>query len=79
MGKQESEMDTIEFRLRGEYVALCDLLKLAGIVDSGGQGKLMIANGEATVDGQPERRKTAKIRANQTVNCLGRRILVLAD
>lgn len=79
MHKQESEMDTIEFKLRGEYVALCDLLKLAGIADSGGQGKLMIANGEATVDGQPERRKTAKIRANQTVECLGRRIRVLAD
>lgn len=72
-------MDIIDFKLRGEYVALCDLLKLAGIADSGGQGKLMIANGEATVDGKPERRKTAKIRANQTVECLGRRIRVLAD
>jgi ribosome-associated protein len=35
-------MDTIKFQLRGEHVALCDLLKLAGIADSGGQGKLMI-------------------------------------
>lgn len=71
-------MDTIEFKLRGEYVALCDLLKLTGIADSGGQGKLMIANGEVTVDGRPESRKTAKIRANQTVQCLGRNILTVA-
>lgn len=71
-------VDAIEFRLRGEYVALCDLLKLAGIADSGGQGKLMIANGEATVDGQPESRKTAKIRAGQTVKCLGRTVRVVA-
>ncbi|MDP2110078.1 MAG: RNA-binding S4 domain-containing protein [Thiobacillus sp.] len=71
-------MDTIEFKLRGEYVALCDLLKLTGIADSGGQGKLMIANGEVTVDGQPENRKTAKIRANQTVRCLGRTVRVVA-
>lgn len=72
-------MDSLEFRLRGEYVALCDLLKLTGIADSGGQGKLMIANGDVTVDGQPESRKTAKIRAGQTVACLGRTIQVLAN
>ena len=68
----------MEFKLRGEHIALCDLLKLAGIADSGGQGKLMIANGDVTVDGQPERRKTAKIRANQTVQCLGQTIRVVA-
>jgi len=72
-------MDTMEFKLRGEYIALCDLLKLAGIADSGGQGKLMIANGDVTVDDQPESRKTAKIRANQTVRCLGHTVLVVAD
>lgn len=66
------------FQLRGEYVALCDLLKLTGIADSGGQGKQMIANGEVTVDGQPEIRKTAKIRANQTVSCLGQVVRVVA-
>jgi ribosome-associated protein len=72
-------MTPIEFRLRGEYVALCDLLKLAGIADSGGQGKLLIANGEVTVDGKPEHRKTAKIRVNQSVQCLGQEIRVVAE
>ncbi len=71
-------MNGIEFRLRGEYVALCDLLKLTGIADSGGQGKLMIANGEVSVDGRPESRKTAKIRAGQTVRCLGQTVQVMA-
>ena len=71
-------MATIEFTLRGEHVALCDLLKLTGIVDSGGQGKLMIANGDVTVDGKPENRKTAKIRAGQTVQCPGQTVRVLA-
>ncbi|PKO73243.1 MAG: RNA-binding protein [Betaproteobacteria bacterium HGW-Betaproteobacteria-17] len=68
----------MEFSLRGEHVALCDLLKLTGIAGSGGQGKLMIANGEVTVDGRPENRKTAKIRANQTVKCLGQTVRVVA-
>jgi len=71
-------METMEFKLRSEHVALCDLLKLTGIADSGGQGKLMIANGEVTVDGQPESRKTAKIRAGQLVACLGQVVRVVA-
>jgi ribosome-associated protein len=71
-------MNTKEFTLRGEHVALCDLLKLTGIADSGGQGKLMIANGEVSVDGKPESRKTAKIRAGQTVQCLGQTVRVVA-
>ena len=71
-------MEPVVFQLRGEHVALCDLLKLAGIADSGGQGKLMIANGEVTVDGRPESRKTAKIRAGQTVACLGQTVRVVA-
>ena len=71
-------MDTQEFTLRGEYVALCDLLKLTGIADSGGQGKLMIANGDVTVDGRPESRKTAKIRVGQTVQCLGQTVRVVS-
>ena len=71
-------MDAMEFKLRGEHVALCDLLKLTGIADSGGQGKLMIANGDVSVDGQPESRKTAKIRAGQTVKCRGQTVRVVA-
>lgn len=71
-------MATIEFKLRGDHIALCDLLKLTGIADSGGQGKLLVANGDVTVDGQLEIRKTAKIRANQTVRCHGQTILVIS-
>ena len=62
-------MNTIEFELRDEYVELCNLLKLAGIADSGGRGKQMVAEGMIQVDGQAESRKTAKIRAGQKVRC----------
>lgn len=71
-------MQTVDFPLRGEHVALCDLLKLAGVADSGGQGKALVASGEVVVDGRPEARKTAKIRAGQVVECRGVRIRVLA-
>jgi len=57
----------IEFQLRGEYIALNDLLKLAGVCDSGGAGKALVAEGAVSVDGAVELRKTAKIRAGQVV------------
>ena len=73
-------MSDFEFQLRAgdEFVELCNLLKLAGIAGSGGEGKLLVASGEVRVDGAPESRKTAKIRAGQRVECLGNRILVKA-
>lgn len=68
----------MEFTLRDDYIELCNLLKLTGIADSGGRGKTMVAEGLVTVDGQPEQRKTAKIRAGQVVECMGQTITVLA-
>ncbi len=64
------------FELKGEHIALCDLLKLVGIADSGGQGKAMVAEGLVSVDGAIELRKTAKIRTGQTVECMGHTVQV---
>jgi ribosome-associated protein len=68
----------MEFTLKGEFIELCNLLKLTGIADSGGQGKAMVADGLATVDGKPESRKTAKIRAGQVVECMGQSIKIVS-
>jgi ribosome-associated protein len=61
-------MPTIEFALTREHVELNQLLKLAGLCDSGGMGKAIVASGAVTVDGIVELRKTCKIRAGQVVN-----------
>lgn len=71
-------MQQIEFQLRGEFIALNDLLKLTGVSDSGGAAKALVADGVVSVDGQVELRKTAKIRAGQVVSLSGVRIRVLA-
>lgn len=68
--------DNIDFKLSGEFVPLCDLLKLTGVAGSGGQGKALVAAGEVSVDGRREERKTAKIRAGQRVECHGVTIVV---
>ncbi|HSI37493.1 MAG TPA: RNA-binding S4 domain-containing protein [Methylotenera sp.] len=57
----------IQFDLTTDYVELCNLLKLAGLADSGGRGKMMVAEGLVQVDGVVESRKTAKIRSGQTI------------
>jgi ribosome-associated protein len=60
-------MTTIDFELEREFVELNQLLKLAGLCDSGGAGKQLVASGAVRVDGVVESRKTAKIRAGQRV------------
>ena len=70
-------METMQFELRGEFIAVCDLLKTVGIAQSGGQGKLMVADGNVTVDGNIELRKTAKIRKGQVVECFENQIIII--
>ena len=60
-------MPTIEFALTRDHVELNQLLKLAGLCDSGGRGKAIVASGAVTVDGVIELRKTCKIRPGQIV------------
>lgn len=67
------------FELKNEYIALCDLLKVVGVVDSGGAGKQMVAAGAVSVDGEVELRKTCKIRPGQVVSGAGFTIKVVAS
>ncbi|HTJ94875.1 MAG TPA: RNA-binding S4 domain-containing protein [Pararobbsia sp.] len=71
-------MPNVEFVLEGDYVEVNQLLKLVGLCDSGGAGKMLVADGLVKVDRQVETRKTAKIRAGQVVLCGDVRIEVKA-
>lgn len=71
-------MQTVEFQLTTEFIELHKLLKLTGVADTGGEGKALVAAGAVSVDGKPESRKAAKIRARQVVTLEGMKILVLA-
>lgn len=67
----------IGFELIGDHVELNQLLKLTGVCASGGAGKLRVAAGEVSVDGQVELRKTCKIRVGQVVRVDNVRIRVV--
>jgi ribosome-associated protein len=71
-------MQEITFELRGEFIPVDSLLKATGVAESGGRARMMVVEGLVTVDGQPESRKTAKIRAGQTVRVPGVTIKVTA-
>jgi ribosome-associated protein len=60
-----------------DFIPLCDLLKVLGLCQTGGQAKLVISEGEVTVDGAQELRKRCKIRANQVVEFDGHKIKIL--
>ena len=60
-------MTEITFKLDREFIALNDLLKITGLVDSGGMGKVVVSEGLVSVDGAIEMRKTAKIRVGQVI------------
>ena len=73
-------MQIIDFELDGrEFVELNQLLKLAGLCDSGGAGKQLVAAGAVRVDGVLETRKTAKIRDGQRVRVGDVEVRVQAD
>jgi len=67
-------MTTIE--IRGEFIELATLIKLAGISSTGGQAKLMIENQEVKVNGVIDTRKRAKIRPGDLVEIFDQKISV---
>lgn len=71
-------MNLIDFELRGDFIPLDALLKATAVAHSGGAAKTLVADGQVQVDGQPESRKTCKIRAGQVVAVAGTRVRVAA-
>jgi ribosome-associated protein len=65
--RQSRTMPTIDFELRGDFIALDALLKATGLAPSGGSARQLIVDGQVTVDGEVELRKTAKIRGGRQV------------
>lgn len=72
-------MQTIDFELDRDYVELKQLLKLTDLVSSGGEAKVIIGQGQVSVDGVAELRKACKIRGGQQVELGDVRINVIAD
>lgn len=68
----------MQFAVRGEYIQLDQLLKAAGLVDSGGAAHAAVDAGRVRVDGVLETRKRAKLRPGQCVRLGGEEIELVA-
>ncbi len=67
-----------EFKLEGgDFIALCDLLKVTSLTQNGGQAKHVIGEGQVKVDGVIETRKRCKIRQGQLIEYKGMQIKVI--
>lgn len=47
--------------IKGEYIRLCDALKLCGEADTGGMAKMMILAGDVLVNGEVCQQKGKKL------------------
>lgn len=64
------------FALKGEYIKLDQLLKAAGVVSTGGEAKIRIAEGEIMINGEIEERRGKKLRVGDTVADTDRTFLI---
>lgn len=67
------------FPLDREFIELHNLLKLLGIAPSGGAAKALVAEGQVSVDGLVESRKTRKLFGGETVRVGDEEIHVVAQ
>ena len=65
--------------IRDEMIRLGQLLKLAGLVEHGGEARTVIAEGLVTVDGEVDTRRGAQIRPGSVIVLGDERIQVVAD
>ena len=62
-----------------EYIKLDQFLKLAGVVESGGEAKQMIQSGQVTVNGTIETRRGRKLYHNDVVVVDGEEMVVQVE
>lgn len=67
-----------EVPIRDESIRLGQLLKLAGIVEDGAMARMVIENGEVTVDGAVVLRRGTQVRPGQVVTYAGEVVRVVS-
>jgi ribosome-associated protein len=61
-----------EVSIGGDMIRLGQFLKLADLIDTGGEGKVLIASGDVTVNGEVDVRRGRQLHPGDVVRVLGR-------
>jgi ribosome-associated protein len=69
----------MDVEIRGDAIRLGQLLKLAGVVDSGGEAKELLVAGEVRVNGEAETRRGRQLVDGDEVTAAGETIRVRAS
>jgi len=57
----------LKYELKDDYIELFKLIKVLDLVDSGGEAKMIIANGHVKRNSEIETRKRAKITSGEII------------
>ena len=64
---------TTEIVISTEYITLGQFLKLADIIQSGGEAKSFLAQNEVKIDGISDNRRGRKLRGGEVLEILGQK------
>ena len=73
---KKKENSPISVEIHTEFIKLQDLLKLANLVGTGGEAKIVIQNGDVSVNGEVCTMRGKKCRAGDTVELDGQTVEV---
>jgi len=65
-----------EIEIRGDMIRLGQFLKLADVMESGGESKELIADGEVSVNGEVDTRRGRQLFRGDVVEALGETLKV---
>ena len=63
-----------DIEISGNTIRLGQLLKVAGVVDSGGEAKALIADGRVSVNGEVETRRGRQLHAGDELAAAGQEL-----
>ena len=64
---------TTEITINTEYITLGKFLKLADIIQSGGEAKSFLAQNKVEIDGISDNRRGRKLRGGEIIEILGQK------
>ena len=64
---------TTEIVINTDYITLGQFLKLADIIQSGGEAKSFLAENEVEIDGISDNRRGRKLRGGEVIEILGQK------
>ena len=64
---------TTEIIINTDYITLGQFLKLADIIQSGGEAKSFLAQNEVEIDGISDNRRGRKLRGGEVIEILGQK------